>query len=293
MKGESTMNLTQASKAALLLATNPGLFSRMVAARIGAHRRLPALPARKQINGIWFEYDAVHATAPMYFGSYALALIDLMKRFLHPGDTFLDAGANIGYLSAVGAGLVGTSGQVHSFEPIPRYFQRLQRLAALNPAYKIVANPCAAGDKAGTARAYLSSQPGETTLVPDYTQEEAVEESVEVPVIRLDHYIESHSLANITLIKIDTEGFEFPVLLGMQRFFERAERLPAILCEIDPRAFPLLGHKAADLTKYMGQYGYQVRKVVSPSRSVDLTALTHVDDVLFLPPSARGPVAAG
>jgi len=281
------LNLIQASKAARLLASNPGLFSKMAVARIASHRPMPPLPARKRINGIWFEYDAVHATSAMYFGSYAMALIDLMQRFLRPGDTFLDVGANVGYLSAVGAGLVGKSGQVHSFEPIPTYFRRLQRLAELNPEYSIVANPCAAGDKEGTAQADVSAEPGQSSLVPNFTRKELLKDRVDVPVIRLDDYIENQRLTNITLIKIDTEGFEFPVLLGLKRFFERSERLPAILCEIDPQAFAPLGYKPADLPEYMTRFGYQARQVISPSRPADVAALTHVDDVLFLPPAGR------
>jgi FkbM family methyltransferase len=283
--------LAQASKAALLLASNPRLFSKIAAARIGAYRPMPPLPARKQSNGIWFEYDAIHATPAMYFGAYALALIDLMKRFLRPGDTFLDVGANIGYLSAVGAGLVGTSGQVHSFEPIPVYFRRLQRLAELNPNYTIVANPCAAGDREGTAQADISIEPGENTLVPNFTNKELVKDRIDVSVIRLDDYIETKRLTKIVLIKIDTEGFELPVLLGLQKFFERAERLPAILCEIDPRAYTPLGHKATDFPAYMSRYGYRARQVVRPSRPIDVAGLNHVDDVLFLPPAGRCAVA--
>jgi FkbM family methyltransferase len=278
--------LAATSKAMLLLGSNPSLFCRMASAKIASHRPMPPLPARKKTNGIWFEHDSVHGTAPMYFGSYGLALIDLMKRFLQPGDTFLDVGANVGYLSAIGAGLVGKSGQVHSFEPVPAYFRRLEQLIALNPEYSIVANPCAAGNTQGTAQAYVTAEPGENTLVPEYAEKESVKECIEVPVIRLDDYIESKGLSNVSLIKIDTEGFEFPVLLGLERFFQRTACRPFIICEIDPRAYPLLGFKPADLTSYMAQYGYEARNALSPSKPVDITALTHVDDVLFFPAAA-------
>jgi FkbM family methyltransferase len=282
--------IAKASKAALLLASNPGLFSRMAVAKIASLRPVPPLPAKRKINGIWFEYDAVHTTAPLYFGSYALALIDVMKRTLRPGDTFLDVGANIGYLSAMAAGLVGKSGQVHSFEPVPAYFRRLQKLAELNPEYTIVANPYASGEKEGTAKAYVSLEPGENTLVPGYTSQDSLKECIDVPVIRLDRYIENKRLNNIALIKIDTEGFEYPVLLGLQEFFERAERLPAIICEVDPRAERLLGHSPEELANYMAQFGYQPRNVVRRSRPVELSTMNRVDDVLFVPVAPRVPV---
>ena len=163
-----------ASRAATLLAKRPGLFGRVVLAKINTVRRLPPLPVQRQINGVVFEYELnnYHGTAPMYYGSYALLVIEVMKRLLHPGDVFLDVGANIGYLSAVAAGLVGKSGEVHCFEPVPAYFYRLQRLAELNPEYEIVSNARAAGETAGTCRIYITREPGQNTMVPSYKSEE-------------------------------------------------------------------------------------------------------------------------
>src|SRR5580692_3629744 len=115
---------TTASRAVTLLARNPALFCRVAIAKINTARRMPPLPAVRRINNILFEYDLgdYRGTAPMYFGSYAPLVINAMKRYLRPGDTFFDVGANIGYLSAIAAGLVGRNGQVHSFEPVPVYF---------------------------------------------------------------------------------------------------------------------------------------------------------------------------
>lgn len=274
-----------ASKAALLLASNPGLFFRMAVAKASTHRHIPQLPVRKEVNGVWFELDLEEywGTAAMYHGSYSLVLVDTMKRILRPGDTFLDVGANIGYMSAIGAGLVGTQGQVHSFEPIPRYFQRLQKMTEMNPEYSIFANPYAAGPENKTASANITTEVGQNTLVDHYVKDDIVRDHVDVSVIRLDEYLERKAINSVKLIKIDTEGYEFPVLLGLQHFFEKTNKLPAIICEVCPRAYPLLGQKLADLARYMTQFGYEARNIIAPSRAVDLTALWHIDDVLFLP----------
>ena len=99
----------------------------------------PRRRVRKHIGGVVFEVDIEPdlTGVAMYLGLYEPATARTMTRFLRPGDTFVDIGANIGYLSAVGANLVGRWGQVHCFEPVPRYFQRLQRLAETNPEYAI------------------------------------------------------------------------------------------------------------------------------------------------------------
>src|SRR5208282_4333029 len=94
-----------ASRAATLLARNPTLFCRVMLGKLNTVRRMPPLPARTRIGGVLFECDLGHyrGTAPMYFGSYAPLVVHAMKKYLRPGDVFLDVGANIGYLSAVAA----------------------------------------------------------------------------------------------------------------------------------------------------------------------------------------------
>jgi FkbM family methyltransferase len=274
-----------AAKAGLLLANNPGLFFKMAYAKARTRGHLPPLPVKKKVNGVWIELDLADywGTAAMYHDSYSLVLVDNMKRYLRQGDVFLDVGANIGYMSAIGAGLVGHSGQVHSFEPIPKYFSRLSKLRKLNPQYSITVNACAAGAEKSTAQAYVTDEVGQNTLLSEYAHAGAIKDEVSVPVIRLDDYLEERKVKSVKLIKIDTEGYEFPVLLGMQRFFERTDERPVIICEIGPRAYPLLGYKMEDLSRYMTQFGYEIRNPIAPSKLADLTNLDHVDDVLFLP----------
>ena len=94
----------------------------------------------KTINGIKLVIDLSlgKAVKSMYFDAYEIEVIRIMKKYLRPGGVFIDVGANVGYLSAVGVGLVGKTGQVHSFEPVPTYFSYLEQIAELNPQYKIV-----------------------------------------------------------------------------------------------------------------------------------------------------------
>lgn len=275
---------TTASRAATLLARNPALFCRVLVAKINTARRLPPLPAVKRINSILFEYDLDHyrGTAPMYFGSYAPLVINAMKRYLAPGGVFFDVGANIGYLSAIAAGLVGQGGAVHSFEPVPIYFEKLRRLADVNPEHSIIVNACAVGDAPGTCTIYITREPGQNTLVPSYKTAVEIVSTLEVPVLRLDSYIESHRIDRVSLIKIDAEGYELPVLRGLGRYFEASGHRPAIVCEIAPRAYPLMGFSVVELATLMAGYGYSARDLIDDVRRVDLCAIKHVEDVLFL-----------
>ncbi|MGH9757713.1 MAG: FkbM family methyltransferase, partial [Candidatus Acidiferrales bacterium] len=166
------LRMATAAKATTLLARNPALFCRVALSKLSTARKMPALPVRRMISDIAFEYDleGYRGTAPMYFGSYALLIVEAMKRFLPRGGTFIDVGANIGYLSAVAAGLVGPTGEVHCFEPVPAYVERLDRLARLNPHHKIKVNACAAGEIPGKSTIYVTEEAGQSTMVPAYKQ---------------------------------------------------------------------------------------------------------------------------
>lgn len=101
------------------------------------------------------------------FDTYEPETTFLMRRILREGDIFIDVGANIGYFTAIGAALVGKTGEVHSFEPAPFIFSYLKKLALKNPNYKIVPNQCAAGDKIGTFKmSYSDFLSGDNTFMP-------------------------------------------------------------------------------------------------------------------------------
>jgi FkbM family methyltransferase len=278
------MNLTaSATRATTLLTRNPGLFYRVLVAKLGTRRRMPPLPARKRIENIDFEFDLdqYRGTAPMYFGSYAVPIVETMKRILRPGDVFLDVGANIGYLSAIAAGLVGVGGQVHCFEPVPDYFRRVERLAEMNPRYSIRANAGAVGEVAGNCTIYVTREPGQSTLVADYKAEPEIVSTIEVPVIRLDSYLTERAIESVRLIKIDAEGFELPILKGLEAFFRGSPQRPEIICEIAPRAYPLMGRNISELAEYMSEYGYAARDLLDSTTPIRLTEVRQVIDVLF------------
>lgn len=217
----------------------------------------------------------------MYFGSYAPLVVDTMRRLLRPGDTFFDVGANVGYLSAIAAGFVGTSGKVHAFEPAPEHFVRLKRLAQLNPQYTIIANGCAAGESETQATIYVTHEAGQSTLVGLYKCPREISRAEKVRVIRLDSYIAQVGIDRVALIKIDVEGYELPVLKGLEGYF-RAGRRPPIICEVAPPAYPLLGKTVSELARYMSRFGYVAFDVADGATPVDVCSIDCVDDVLFL-----------
>src|SRR5437773_5659527 len=58
-------------------------------------------------------------------GVYELAVTEVLWRLADPGETVVDAGANIGYMTSVLASRVAPAGTVYAFEPHPALYARL------------------------------------------------------------------------------------------------------------------------------------------------------------------------
>ena len=237
------------------------------------------------MNGVNFEFDFAfdYSIERMYYNVYEREVIGVLQQFLKPGDRFIDVGANIGYLSAIALGLVGKSGAVHSFEPVPRYFDKLKKLPIANPGYHIHVNQAAAGDGEGTASIAVTNLPniGWNTMVPGFMPEETVAQKVSVPVRRLDNYIREKGIKNIALIKIDTEGYELPTLEGLGTYLK--DNRPMLVVEVAPGAYAHLGRTLADLDTLIASYDYRLSTVAEPNKVIPATRLTSTTNVLLTP----------
>ncbi len=196
----------------------------------------------------------------MYMGLYELGVTDIMRRVLKEGDILIDAGANIGYHTALGAGFVGKTGIVHAFEPVPEYFEKLKVLAEQNKGYQIILNQCALGQTTGRAQMYqIRTHRGTRTfgtgsMFQGWLSNEHTEAVIKVPVMTLDGYVREHNLQKVKLLKIDVDGFEFPLLKGAEQFLKI--ECPVIICEISHPIYARLGCKVDDLLYYMANLSY-------------------------------------
>jgi FkbM family methyltransferase len=87
-------------------------------------------------------------------------------------------------------------------------------------------NSAALGEKSGSLPLY--DQSGRTgtgrasalgEVFSDVYRQET--KSVEVRLATLDEFVAEHAIRKIDLLKIDTEGYEYPVLCGAARCLER------------------------------------------------------------------------
>jgi hypothetical protein len=98
---------------------------------------------------------------------------------------------------------------------------------------------------------------------------------------RLDQYIKDHKLSNIMLVKIDTEGYELPVLFGASGFLDgHRVNLPPITTEITPSAFKLMNRDIHELDEFMSGHRYRAYGMCGRHR-IDITKMAKQTEVLF------------
>jgi FkbM family methyltransferase len=128
-----------------------------------------------------------------------------------------DVGANDGdYLNAALA-TFGDRLKAWSFEPQSASFRKLSDRFGADLRIKL--KQAAVGSETGAVQLFFSSE-GETTasLHRDSVSGQAHSETVSLTTI--DHICEEEQIAQIDLLKIDTEGHEMAVLLGASRMIE-------------------------------------------------------------------------
>jgi FkbM family methyltransferase len=273
---------------ARLLGLDPGLALHYIRYRVHAPRTSPVTVAR--VNGrVNFEFDLAldPEVRAMCSGVYEVWTLRALRAWLQPNDTFVDVGANIGFISAYAASVVGPGGQVHSFEPVPAYYVRLQEMASRNPGYALRVNNCALGEDEGTSSIAVTSLPniGWNTMVSGFMSRETTREVIPVKMRRLDEYLQENGIEKVAMVKIDVEGFEMPVLRGLQRFLERtsvADR-PVLLVEVAPKAYPLLHISILQLEEFLSAFGYATQTLDRPGRRVRVTDLTETTNILCVP----------
>lgn len=135
----------------------------------------------------------------------------LVVDHLSPDAVALDVGANIGVTSLILSRFL-TNGRVFAFEPSPTVFRILEANLRNNEAVNVTPIRLAVGSEKGALEFVDMSAYGHIV------QSESMEDTahvVAVDVVTLDQFVKDNSIDRIDLLKIDTEGFEHNVFLGM------------------------------------------------------------------------------
>lgn len=179
----------------------------------------------------------------------------VLPKLLQPGDTFLDVGANHGSYSFLARRLIGPLGRVIAFEPQTALASLILQSFAANGYSNCQVFNCACLDRIGNADLYIPyKHSGISGLYQSYSGGGA-HKVQNIPMMPIDHLVESLNLPGHIVVKLDVEGSELYALRGAKRLLK--QRRPTILIEINPLSARAGNYSVRDILALLESYGYQ------------------------------------
>ncbi len=177
----------------------------------------------------------------------------LFDRYVKPGATVIDVGANIGYNAIYAARLAGPQGRVIALEPTPDTLTVLRRNIVASGLANVSVEPVAAGSIAGTRDFFVRGEiSAVNSLYPD-SRYAHVTSVLRAPVTPLDDLVDGAA----DVVKIDVEGAELDVLEGMPRIL-RASGV-TIIVEWDPLLQQTAGNSSDALPRWLLERGWRLQ----------------------------------
>lgn len=162
----------------------------------------------------------------------------LLEEYLTPSKNLVlvDVGGKVGLWTLR---LAKRCKEVHAFEPNPESFSLLERNT--RKLKNVNLYPFALGEEIGYKDFFVHKRPGYSSLVIKYADHV---KTIRIPVRTLD----SFDLGAVDLIKIDTEGYELPVLRGGRKTIGREK--PQLYIEIH------MPEQKSLILKTLREFGY-------------------------------------
>ena len=200
-------------------------------------------------------------------------------KLLDKGNIVLDVGGNIGDYCSTFAKVVGSSGQVHSFEPVPSTFDRLEATISREGLNNVILNKVAVTNEPGKIEIHMPGDDHARPSIQKHTREswdrnEPIH-SFPCEATTIDGYIQANSITSVDFLKIDVEGAEHLVLQGAKQLLENDG--PILFFEMWDSYMRDFGNTVEDFGELLHEAGYDQFLVVQG----DLKPLDDLEQNLY------------
>lgn len=212
-----------------------------------------------------FNFDS-RLSQMIYCNGFELQERAFLNSFLRRGDVFVDIGANIGLFTLIAACRVGENGRVYSFEPTFETYQRLNENIKINNFNNVYSYQwgLAETESAGLLFKFQDGYDAWNSFAKPIAGKAFITETVQCK--RLDDFvIENTLLGNVTMMKIDVEGWETRVIKGAREMLSRKDA-PVLMVEFTEEAAKSAGSSCKDLYRLLEGFGYQMSTYNSKSQ---------------------------
>lgn len=195
-------------------------------------------------------------------GSWEDYETELFKKAVKQGDVVVDVGSHWGYYTLLAAKLIGKKGKVFAFEPNPSNYALLVRNIEVNGYDNVIPVRKAVSDKCGFTNFFLCEDTAGGTIY-NYGNNK---KSIAVETVTLDEFFKDKNTP-IDIIKIDAEGAERAILLGMDRVIKQNENLKLFI-EFWPFEFGGSPLSPREFLNKLTEYGFKIGAIDETKRCV-------------------------
>lgn len=213
------------------------------------------------LEKIWFK-KIFWAAYFFYKRHFEDPFFGLTQRYpeLFQGGHILDIGANIGYTATVFAKVMTSGFRIYAFEPERKNFVSLRQIIKINQQREIIIPiQAAVGETQGIIQLWHNKNHHADHRIATKEFQNLGIDLGKVSTVNLwsiDSFVESElDNARVKFIKIDVQGYELPVCLGMEKTLA-ANPNAVVALEYMPDSIRELGFEPEKITKFFQDRKY-------------------------------------
>jgi FkbM family methyltransferase len=184
--------------------------------------------------------------------------MQLFSDYIKPGDTVVEVGGHIGFITQYFSQLVGPAGKVYVFEPGSNNIRYIRANTASLSNVTVVEK--AVSNASGELAFYEDDITGQNnSLLPDYKNLDGVARSHGLKANRIARTVQVVTLDDVLngekvdFVKIDIEGYELQALQGAAETLSSVSKLMVEVTENNQKVFELLRNRGFALYEENGQ----------------------------------------
>jgi FkbM family methyltransferase len=162
---------------------------------------------------------------------------------------------------------------IHAFEPLTN----LGLKKCIKHYDDIVINHVALGDYDGTSKFNVNCYDDTSSILNSLSEEDVykTKETIDVPVMKLDSYVETKNIDKVDIIKLDVQGYELSVLKGAK---ETLDSTSIVFTEVWFKKHYNEQCSFFDIYDYLSSLDFEIFNIYSKQNNKKLTTC----DVLFV-----------
>lgn len=233
-------------------------------------------------KGLRFNVAASHSA--FILGSHEGEVQELLANILTPGMVYFDVGANVGFFAVIAARLLGPSGRVVCFEPLPSNARQIEYNARLNGFANVAVRCEALGGSNRSDVFNTSNEPTWGMLSTVGKLPVQASGQIQVAVRTLDSLCVPGGLPLPDVVQVDIEGAEAEFLEGALETLQASRPVLIIELHSTNRAVTALLDRVGYVYAVLGSsmpvqdVPYDANIVAIPQERHDLMQLAHVPE---------------